>query len=205
MAVKRLVLLWNLLLWLNLTKGGIPEISLLLIPFTMAQPPKGRISLILKKFTMVQPNKRWHPTDLLLMWNLLLSFNLATGGIPEISPIVKPLLWINLSKWGIPEISLIVKPFFVVQPHKRWHPRDQSYRETCDYGSTSQKVSFRRLVLLWNIFRWLKLTKDCIPDISLTVKPLTMIQPQKSVISEIDVILKPFTMAQAYKRWHPRY
>ena len=124
------VLLWNIFLWLNLTKGGMSEISLIcktfyhgstsqkvasqrwvllwndLLWFTLSKGGIREIVLIVvKPFSMAQPHKRWHPRDF---------FN------------GKHLTMVRLTNVGIPEISYIVKPFTTVQPHKRWHPRDES-------------------------------------------------------------------------------
>ena len=111
LASQRLVILWNLLLQFNLTKGGIPEMNLSVKPFHYSSTSQKVAS-----------------QSLVLLWN--------------------HLLWLNLTKGGIPEIRFIEKPFTVVQPHKNMHFRDYSSCKTFYNGSTSQKDAFQRLVFL---------------------------------------------------------
>ena len=123
---------------------------------------------------------------LVILWNLLLQFNLAKGGIPEMNLSVKPFHYSSTSqKVASQSLVLFAKPSTMVVPHKRWYHRDECYCGTIYYGSTSQKMASERLFLLWwNLFLWLNLTKGGIPKIYLNVKHLTMVQP--------------------HKRWHPR-
>ena len=186
-ASQTLFLFWNLVRWFNLTKGGVQRLVLLWNMFLLFNHTKGGIldiSFICKTFYHGSTSQKVASQKLVLLWNIL--------------------PWFHLTKGGLPEISLIVKPFTMVQPHKRWHPRDQSYCETFYYSSTSQKVASQRSVLLWNLLSWFNLTKGGIPEISLIVRPFTIVQPHKRWHPRDNSYCETIYYGSTSKRWHPR-